>query len=67
MISLSLEKKKREKMNSNGLKPAQVGPWTGKRAHARACVARFAQRTLAIWKALKVALALFLCVTDIRS
>jgi hypothetical protein len=35
-------------MNSTGLKPAQVGPRTGKRARALARVGVFAQRPLAI-------------------
>jgi hypothetical protein len=38
-------KRKRKGMNSNGLKPARVGPLTGK--HARDVV--FARRTLAVW------------------
>jgi hypothetical protein len=49
-------------MNSNGLKPARVGPRTGKRAR----VGVFSQRPLAIWKTRKESLRLFLCVSDIR-
>jgi hypothetical protein len=53
-------------MNSNGLKPARVGPRTRKCARARAHVGVFAQRPLAIRKTRKVSLTLFLCVSDIR-
>jgi hypothetical protein len=54
-------------MNSTGLKPAQVGPRTGKRARALARVGVFAQRPLAIWKTRKESIAVFLCVSDIRT
>jgi hypothetical protein len=47
-FSKSVQKRKRKKMNSNGLKLASVGPRPGKCTSARARVARFAQRTLAI-------------------
>jgi hypothetical protein len=50
-------------MNSNGLKPARVGPRMGKRAR----VGVFAQRPVAIWKTRKESLALFFCVSDIRT
>jgi hypothetical protein len=67
MNFLSLaEKEKGKKMNSDGLKPASVGPHTGESAPARARGVRFTQRTLVIWKTLKEAIALFLCVSDIR-
>jgi hypothetical protein len=51
-------------MNSDGLKLAQVSPWTGKRAHARARGGQFAQRTLGIWETYKESVTLFLWVTD---
>jgi hypothetical protein len=41
-------KRKRESINNNGLKLAQVGPRTGESAPARARGVRFAQKTLAI-------------------
>jgi hypothetical protein len=37
-------KRKREGMNSNGLKPARASPRTGKHARARAHVGQYAQR-----------------------
>jgi hypothetical protein len=39
-------KRKRKKVNSNGLKLAHVGPRTGESAPTRACGVHFAQRTL---------------------
>jgi hypothetical protein len=48
MNFLSLvEKEKGKKVNSNGLKLAQVGPRTGESAPACTRGVRFAQRTLA--------------------
>jgi hypothetical protein len=41
-------KRKRKKVNSDGLKLAQVSPHTGESALALARGVRFAQRTLAI-------------------
>jgi hypothetical protein len=41
-------KRKKKKVNSNGLKLAQVGPRTGKSVPARACGVRFTHRTLVI-------------------
>jgi hypothetical protein len=49
MDFLSLvEKRKRESINSNGLKLPQVGPCTVKSAPARTCGVRFAEKTLTI-------------------
>jgi hypothetical protein len=47
LLSLA-EQEKGKKVNSNGLKLAQVGPRTGESAPARARGIRFTQRTLVI-------------------
>jgi hypothetical protein len=58
-------KRKRERMNSNGLKPARYGPRPGETHHARARVGSFTQKTSAFWTSSKEPRALFTCVSDI--
>jgi hypothetical protein len=58
-------KRKRKGMNSDGLKPAQASPRTGKRARARFCAGDIVQRTPVKLITRKESLALFLCLTDV--
>jgi hypothetical protein len=51
-------------MNSSGPKLAQYNPSPGENTRARARVANFAQKTLAIWITWKGVATLFLCFTD---
>jgi hypothetical protein len=66
MNLLSLAEKEKGKRWIVLGKLAQAGPRRGESAPARARGIRFTQKTLSIWKTLKEAIALFLCVTDIR-
>jgi hypothetical protein len=52
-------------MNSDGLKPARVGPRTGKRAHARARDVSLAQRPSVIQIIGEEPLATIHCLSDI--
>jgi hypothetical protein len=63
-FSKSGRKRKRERMNSNGLKSAQYGPRPGESMSARACEVSFAQRTLAFQITDKESCALFTCVSN---
>jgi hypothetical protein len=51
-------------MNSDGLKPARVGPRTGKHARARARDVHFAQRTLTVRISDEESLVTIHCLTD---
>jgi hypothetical protein len=54
-------------MNSDGLKPAQASPRTGKRVRARAHAGDFVQRPLTIQITGKEPLALFYCLSNIHT
>jgi hypothetical protein len=58
-------KRKRERMNSNGLKPTRYGPCPGESAPMRAHEVSFTQRTPAFQTTNKESCALFTCVSDI--